>query len=85
QFGGRRDVQLFVEELMAWHDEMVQHRRVVAQLGPDLACSDTCPHQTGRRLWREAREILGPKADTLIFLRACATQPVAEEREREIA
>lgn len=82
---GDRDVQLFLEEVAAWHDEMVQHRRVVEQLGPELACSDACPHQTGRRLWREARELLGAKADTLVFLRNSAAQPVPAELEREIA
>jgi len=82
QFGGE-DVRLFLLELTAWHDEMVQHRRVVAQLGPESACSDTCPHQTGRQLWREARELLGAKADSLTFLRDSARESIRSERKPE--
>ena len=82
QFGGE-DVRLFLHELTAWHDEMVQHRRVVAQIGPEAACSDTCPHQTGRQLWREARELLGAKADSLTFLRDSARESTRAERKPE--
>ena len=79
QFGGE-DVRLFLLELTAWHDEMVQHRRLVSQVGAEQACSDTCPHQTGRQLWREARALLGAKADSLTFLRDSARESAREER-----
>ena len=59
-----------VDELQHWHDEMVMHQRIV-RLGED-SCSDDCPHAEGRRLWRDAKEILGPEADRLTFLRRCA-------------
>jgi len=61
----------FLEELRNWHDEMVLHQRSVRRLGT-RACSDGCPHADGRRLWREARTVLGAAADSLTFLRACA-------------
>ena len=64
----------FLEQLQHWHDEMVMHQRFARRLGP-AACSDDCPHAEGRRLWREAREMLGPAADTLTFLRNCAGDP----------
>lgn len=73
QLGGE-DVRRFLHEVAEWHDEMVQHHRLVRQVGADAACSDDCPHQTGRRLWREAREMLGTRADTLTFLRDSAGQ-----------
>ena len=64
----------FLEELQHWHDEMVMHQRFVRRLGPS-GCSDDCPHAEGRRLWREARELLGSAADGLTFLRSCAGEP----------
>jgi hypothetical protein len=62
----------FYEMLAQWHDEMVMHQRTVRRLGAAGACSDECPHAEGRRLWREARALLGPAADGLTFLRSCA-------------
>ena len=72
QFGGE-EVRRFVDRLGAWHDEMVLHRRLVNRLGRE-ACSDSCPHATGRLLWKQARELLGAGADQLTFLRTSATQ-----------
>lgn len=68
---GHEPQRRLVEELQRWHDEMVMHQRFVRRLGP-AACSDECPHADGRRLWREARELLGAAADGLTFLRSCA-------------
>ncbi len=72
QAAGREDQRRFYQELRTWHDEMVVHQRIVRRLGPRAVCSDQCPHAEGRRLWREARTVLGPGADNLTFLRACA-------------
>ena len=69
----------FLEQLQHWHDEMVMHQRFVRRLGP-AACSEDCPHAEGRRLWREARELLGPAADGLTFLRSCAGEPPLNAR-----
>ncbi len=69
----------FLEELQHWHDEMVMHKRFVRRLGP-AGCSEDCPHAEGRRLWREARELLGPAADTLTFLRDTAAEPATPAR-----
>ena len=71
---GHKAQRRFLEELQHWHDEMVMHQRFVQRFGP-AACSDDCPHAEGRRLWREARELLGPAADGLTFLRNCAGDP----------
>jgi hypothetical protein len=71
---GQEDQRRLIQELRAWHDEMVMHQRTVRRLGA-AACSDECPHVEGRRLWAEARTLLGPAAETLTFLRACADAP----------
>lgn len=68
---GHEQQRRFLEELQHWHDEMVMHQRFVRRLGPAV-CSDECPHAEGRRLWREAKELLGSAADGLTFLRTCA-------------
>ena len=71
---GREQQRHLVERLQRWHDEMVMHQRFVRRLGPSV-CSDECPHAEGRRLWKEARALLGPAADSLTFLRTCAGDP----------
>ncbi len=58
--------------LAEWHDEMVLHQRHVRRVGAREACSAECPHAAAAELWRDARRILGPTADRLEFLRACA-------------
>lgn len=68
---GDDEQRRFLGDLQRWHDEMVVHQRFVQRLGQD-GCSDGCPHAEGRRLWREARERLGPAANGLTFLRSCA-------------
>ena len=69
---GHESDRRFLEELQHWHDVMVMHQRFVRRLGRAV-CSDDCPHAEGRRLWKEARERLGPGADALTFLRNCAS------------
>ena len=77
---GGGEVRRFFEELGTWHDEMVMHQRLVARLGRE-ACSDSCPHVTGRQLWKQARELLGARADELTFLRASAAPGLPLARE----
>ena len=68
---GREAQRRPLEEVKHRHDDMVMHQRFVRRLDP-AACSEECPHAEGRRLWREARELFGPAADALTFLRDCA-------------
>ena len=81
---GHEAQRRFLEELQHWHDEMVMHQRFVRRLGPS-ACSEDCPHAEGRRLWREARELLGPAADGLTFLRNCADDAPAAAKTARVA
>ena len=70
------EVRRLIQALSAWHDEMVLHQRVVQRLGSRAVCSEDCPHARGRRLWQEAKSLLGRSADDLAFLRSCAaTRP----------
>jgi hypothetical protein len=73
---GQEAQRRFLDEVQHWHDDMVMHQRVVRRLGP-AACSEDCPHAEGRRLWKEARELFGPAADSLTFLRHCAGDVLA--------
>lgn len=66
---GVGDVRDLVEQLGAWHDAMVLHQRTVRRLGPEEACDEECAHAVGRDLWAEAKQRLGPAAETLTFLR----------------
>jgi hypothetical protein len=74
-----------VEQLSAWHDEMVLHARVVAR-GGVAQCDDSCPRARAVELWRASREILGDAAERLSFLKAAALGPppqLSSRRRRE--
>jgi len=59
--------------LAAWHDVMVAHDRKIRAGRTDEVCDEECPHAEARRLWIEAREIFGSRAQELTFLRSRAT------------
>jgi hypothetical protein len=68
--------QELVARLIAWHDEMVAHkRRVRAGAETDL-CHESCPHEEARALWLEAARVFGNRARDLTFLAACADAAV---------
>jgi hypothetical protein len=56
------------DRLAAWHDAMVGHVRFAADTS---ACDDECPHGEARRLWEEAVQTFGDRAQELRFLRSC--------------
>ena len=58
--------------LEAWHDAMVAHERRLRSKRTNDACDDECPHVEARTLWAEARQLFGPRADELAFLRSRA-------------
>ena len=66
---GTSEARVLAEQLVAWHDSMVKHLRVVgARRGP--ACADDCPHDEAAGLWSEAQTAFGARADNLTFLRS---------------
>ena len=58
--------------LQAWHDAMVTHERRLRADPEADPCDDECPHVEATALWREAAELLGPRASDLTFLRSRA-------------
>jgi hypothetical protein len=77
------------QRLVAWHDAMVKHLRVVGSR-PAMPCADGCPHEEAGVLWSSAQEILGAGARQLEFLRShgqhrrAATLPGARDRAAEM-
>ena len=66
---GTSEARILAEQLVAWHDSMVKHLRVVGpRRGP--ACADDCPHEEAAVLWSAAQMTFGVRAGNLAFLRA---------------
>ena len=65
---GTSEARVLAEQLVAWHDSMVKHLRVV---GPrrGAACADECPHDEAALLWAAAQTMFGARAADLAFLR----------------
>jgi hypothetical protein len=73
------------EQLVAWHDAMVKHVRVLSARH-DAQCSEECPHQEAASLWTAAQMTFGARARDLVFLRSHGQQErgmtIAVGRER---
>jgi hypothetical protein len=54
-------------QLVAWHDAMVKHARVVGTQR-EVRCGEECPHADARVLWAAALETFGELAAGLTFL-----------------
>jgi hypothetical protein len=61
------------EQLVAWHDAMVKHVRVLAARR-DAQCSEECPHAEAASLWTAAQRAFGARARDLVFLRSHGQQ-----------
>lgn len=57
------------EQLVAWHDAMVKHLRVLGSR-QDARCGEDCPHEDAASLWTAAQDTFGARARELVFLRA---------------
>jgi len=57
------------EQLVAWHDAMVKHVRVLSSR-PDARCGEECPHQDAASLWSAAQALFGARVRELAFLRS---------------
>src|SRR5687767_561990 len=76
------------EQLVAWHDAMVKHLRVLASR-QDAHCGEDCPHEDAASLWAAARQTFGARAGELEFLRShrqrrLATAPDVRDRAAEM-
>ena len=69
---GTADTASLRARLQSWHDAMVTHERRLRADPTADPCDDECPHVEATALWREAAELLGPRASDLTFLRSRA-------------
>ncbi len=65
---GTLEARELAQQLVAWHDAMVRHLRVVNQDGG--RCREGCPHAEARALWPAVRHAFGDDARELRFLQA---------------
>jgi hypothetical protein len=66
---GTNEARKLAEQLVAWHDAMVKHLRVLGSRR-DARCEDDCPHEDAAFLWTAARGAFGSGARELEFLRS---------------
>ena len=66
---GTNEARELAEQLVAWHDAMVRHLRVVGSQG-GAKCPEDCPHEEAALLWPTAQAVFGGRANDLVFLRA---------------
>ena len=57
------------EQLVAWHDDMVKHLRVLGSRH-NARCAEDCPHEDAESLWTAAQRAFGSRARELAFLRS---------------
>ena len=76
-------------QLVAWHDAMVKHLRVLASR-QDAQCGEDCPHEDAASLWAAAQQTFGARARELAFLRShrearrARTVPLVRDRAAEM-
>ena len=86
---GTGEARELAEQLVAWHDAMVKHLRVLGSRD-NSQCAEGCPHEEAASLWTVAREAFGAKARDLVFLRShgqlkrVATTPDVRGRAAEM-
>lgn len=86
---GTSEARELAQQLVAWHDAMVKHLRIIGSRATER-CADDCPHAEAGVLWTAAQEILGASARQLEFLRShgqqprVSTLPVARDRAAEM-
>jgi hypothetical protein len=68
--------------LAAWHDAMVAHDRKIGAGRAEEVCDEECPYAEARRLWAEALEVFGDRAQELTFLRSRAALDSKPSDER---
>jgi hypothetical protein len=66
---GTSEARELAQQLVAWHDAMVKHLRVIGSRAM-AQCADDCPHVEAAALWAAAQEVLGAGARRLEFLRS---------------
>jgi hypothetical protein len=86
---GTSEARELAQQLVAWHDAMVKHLRIIGSRAT-AHCADDCPHAEAGVLWTAALEILGASARQLEFLRShgqrsrVSTFTIARDRAAEL-
>ena len=86
---GTSDARDLAGQLVAWHDAMVRHLRVLGSRR-DARCAEGCPHENAALLWTAAQRAFGSRARELMFLRShgqperMATTASARDRAAEM-
>ena len=81
---GTSEARELAQRLVAWHDAMVKHLRIVGSR-PTPQCGEACPHEQAGVLWAAAQDIFGANAKHLDFLRShgqrrrASTLPIARD------
>ena len=70
---GTGEARDLAAQLVAWHDAMVRHLRVLGARG-DAQCAEDCPHEDAASLWTAAMGTFGARARELVFLRSHSQQ-----------
>lgn len=70
---GSLEARMLADQLSAWHDDMVLHRRRALRDPGSEPCSGDCPFHAAAHFWHQARRVFGQSADELLFLRAVAS------------
>ena len=86
---GTGEARELAEQLVAWHDAMVKHLRVLGSRHEAL-CGEDCPHEDAASLWTAAQGAFGARARDLMCLRShgqrtrMATTPRVRDRAAEM-
>jgi hypothetical protein len=86
---GTGEARELAEQLVAWHDAMVKHLRVLGSRD-DAPCAEGCAHEDAASLWTIAQATFAAGARELVFLcshgqpRRVATAPKTRDRAAEM-
>ena len=86
---GTGEARELAEQLVAWHDAMVKHLRVLGSRA-NAYCAEGCPHEDASSLWTAAQGAFGARARELVFLHShgqpkrMVTTPTVRDRAAEM-
>jgi hypothetical protein len=78
---GTGEARELAAQLVAWHDAMVKHLRVLSSRD-DATCGEDCPHEDAATLWTAAIGTFGARARELVFLRSHSQEKRRASRQQ---
>jgi hypothetical protein len=82
---GSPEARQLANELSAWHDETVLHRRRAIHEPLSVPCSADCPYHEAPSFWNAARHVFGDAARELTFLRSLVAAGIGRTQGRRMA